>query len=79
MRERDALRAAKKFVREHHPDYGDSYVEVCLEQDGARSKSWSFGVHIDEEDVRPGEDPADVATGYVHADGRVEGLYGAQR
>lgn len=78
MRERDALKIAKKFVRDHYPDYGDSRVEVALEHDGQRRRSWSFGVHIDEEDLRADEN-SDPATGYVMANGRIEGLYGAVR
>lgn len=75
MRKREALRLARDFVRRVYSDYADCYLEVVLEEDGERRRSWSFGVHIDEEDPRyePGERNGFV--GYVHADGYVEGLY----
>ena len=78
MRKRDALRAARSFVARNYAQYNGCYVEVVLEEDGERSKSWSFGVHIDEEDSD--YDPKDPGpVGYVHADGHVEGLYGVNR
>jgi len=85
MRAREALRLATKFVTEHYGDTGDGHggydmrsgdvsIEVALEHDGERRKSWSFGVRIDEEAT--GYDPdAEIPVGYVHADGRVTGLY----
>lgn len=71
MRERDALRAAKRFVEERYKGLtgDDYYVEVALEHDGERAKSWSFGVHPDD---RPDDH---CYVGYVHANGDVEGLY----
>jgi len=71
VRERDALRAAYRFVEENYKylAWDSYYVEVALEHDGERAKSWSFGVHP--------EDCADERgyVGYVHANGHVEGLY----
>ena len=75
MRKREALRAAKRFVRSHYSEYSDCYVEVVLEQDGERRRSWSFGVHIDEEDERFQPGGENMLVGYVHANGHVEGLY----
>lgn len=71
MRERDALRSAYRFVEENYKDVAgdDYYVEVALEQDGERKKSWSFGVHPD------GHKDERGYVGYVHANGQVEGLY----
>lgn len=74
MRERDALMAAKNFVQRNYADLADCYLEISLEQDGERCKSWSFGVHIDPEDPRY-DQGSNMYTGYVHADGYVEGLY----
>lgn len=75
MRERDALRRAKWFVREFYNSFSDCYIEVALEHDGERRKSWSFGVHVDEEDPRYDPDGTNELVGYVHGDGKVEGLY----
>jgi hypothetical protein len=78
MREREALRVARAFVAREYPAYAGCYVEVALEEDGERSKSWSFGVHVDEEDIDyESGDPGPV--GYVHSGGHVEGLYGVNR
>jgi hypothetical protein len=71
MRERDALRAAKRFVEKRYKYLArdDYHVEVALEHDGERARSWSFGVH-------PKDCPDDRGyVGYVHANGYVEGLY----
>lgn len=78
MRERQAAQLARRFVEQKYHAYTGCRIDVVLEQDGARQKSWSFGIHVDEEDAdyEPG-DPGPV--GYVHADGYVEGLYGANR
>jgi hypothetical protein len=69
MRKRDALRAAARFVGNRYPSLDGSHIEVALEHDGERAKSWSFGVH-------PDDCPDDRGyVGYVHANGHVEGLY----
>lgn len=78
MREREALRAAKSFVHERYPAYADAHLLLVLEEDGARAKSWAFAVSPDEED-EDYETHGEAAVGYVHADGHVEGLYGANR
>jgi len=75
MRKRDAERSARRFVRENYKDLATCFVEVAEEQDGQRGKSWSFGVHIDEEDPRYDPSKTNEYVGYVHADGCVEGLY----
>lgn len=78
MRERKALQIARKFVRTEYPAYADCRIDVSLEHDGERQKSWSFGVYVDEEEPDyEANQPGPV--GYVHADGHVEGLYGANR
>lgn len=74
MRKRDALRLAKAFVKDKYPDYAHRYIEVALEEDCERQKSWSFGVHADEEDADYVEGDTGLV-GYVHADGHIEGLY----
>ena len=74
MRKRDAERAAKKFVRDRYPyAYEQWNFDICLEHDGERKKSWSFGYTPDEE--HEDYEPYRTLTGYVHADGTVEGLY----
>jgi hypothetical protein len=73
VRQRDAERAAKKFIAERYKDYEHWHFDICLEHDGERKKSWSFGLRPDEED--PEYEPHTSLTGYVHADGYVEGLY----
>lgn len=75
MRARDALRAARRFVAERYPEYRDCYIEIALEEDGERRKSWSFGVHVDRED--PLYDPKrnNDFTGYVLSGGTVTGIY----
>lgn len=73
MRRRDALRVARSFVEEHYPDLAHRSVDIALEENGERSRSWSFMLCADEEDDDHGQD--DGFTGYVHADGYVEGLY----
>jgi len=78
MRERDARRAAKKNIRDHHPAYADAHFDLALEEDGAKAKSWSFCVWPDEEDPDY-KTHGEPAVGYVHADGHVEALYGANR
>lgn len=72
MRLRDAERVAKRFVKEHYPRYAHWHFDICLEHDGERRLSWSFGLTPDEEDedYEPGR-----YVGYVHANGYVEGLY----
>jgi len=77
MRERRALQLARRFVRQSYPAYAGCRIEVALEHDGERRKSWSFGVHVDEKD--PDYEPGPGPVGYVHADGHIEGLYGANR
>lgn len=73
MRQRDAERAARKFIARHYPDVLHWHFDLCLENDGERKKSWSFGLEPDEED--PEYEPHKYMVGYVHADGHVEGLY----
>lgn len=73
MRMRDAGRVAKKFVRERYPAFAHWHFDICLEHDSERRKAWSFGLTPDEEDVD--YEPGRHMTGYVHADGHVEGLY----
>lgn len=79
MRKRDAERAAREFIGREHPAYRDCRVDVALEHDGAPTHSWSFAIHVDEEEsdyeLHRGHPPV----GYVHANGYVEGLYGANR
>lgn len=65
MRERDALKMAKKFVASKYPELSDCYIEVALEGDGGRRRSWSFGVHIDEEDSRYDPAGSNNYVGYV--------------
>lgn len=65
MRAREALRLAKAFVRREYPELADCYVEVALEHDGGRRRTWSFGVHIDEEDPRYDPRSENSRTGYV--------------
>ncbi len=73
MRQRDAERIARHFVAERYPECKDWHFDIALEHDGERRKSWSFGLTPDEEaaDYEKGKH----ATGYVHANGYVEGLY----
>lgn len=73
MRERDATRAAKRFIAEHYQGWAHWRFDICQESDGERRKSWSFGLRPDEED--PDYEPHRSLTGYVHANGYVEGLY----
>ena len=73
MRQRDAERVAKKFVRERYHRYAHWHFDICLEHDGERKKSWSFGLTPDEEDED--YEPGRHMVGYVHANGYVEGLY----
>lgn len=78
MRERDALRAARKFVRCVYPAYGDYFIDICEESIDGRAKSWSFGVYLDDGTdplIVDGTKEAPQLVGYVHADGTVEGLY----
>jgi hypothetical protein len=78
MRKRDAEVAARTFVNEQYPMYAEASIDLAEEGYGERSKSWSFGVTFDEEHPLYDRDSAiDGITGYVHADGSVEGLYGA--
>lgn len=73
MRQRDAERAAKRFVKERYPDVAHWHFDICQESDGERCKSWSFGLRPDEED--PDYEPGVYRVGYVHGDGTLEGLY----
>lgn len=76
MRQRDAERKAKKFVRTYYPHVAHWHFDIC-EETGARYKNsgkvWSFGLVPDQED----EDyqKGRYMVGYVHADGAIEGLY----
>lgn len=74
MRQRDAEQAAKRFVRERFADVAHWHFDIC--EEGFREhgrKSWSFGLKPDEED--DDYEPGRYMTGYVHANGYVEGLY----
>ncbi len=71
MRERAALRLARKFLKESYPEHAKCSIDIALEQNGERKKSWSIGVHVE----RSWDTKDDVLVGYVHADGVVEGLY----
>ena len=73
MRQRDAERAARQFIAERYADRAHWNFDICQENTDGRSKSWSFGLQPDEED--PDYEPGVSMTGYVHADGHVEGLY----
>lgn len=78
MRRREAMRAVRRFLDEHYPMYAEAYFDLGEESDGERAKSWSFGVHFDEENPRYDRDSEiDGVVGYVHANGTVEGLYGS--
>ncbi len=71
VRRRDAERAARRFVA--RTQYAHWHFDICVEHDGERRKSWSFGVKPDEEDSD--YEPGRYLVGYVHADGTIEGLY----
>ncbi len=75
MRQRDAERVAKRFVRERYTYYYEQWIfDICFEHAaGGSCKSWSFGLTPDEE--HEDYEPYRTLTGYVHADGTVEGLY----
>jgi hypothetical protein len=77
MRQRDAERAAKRFVADRYTYYYEQWnFDICFEHGGdhrKRRKAWSFGLTPDEE--HPDYEPGRTLTGYVHADGTVEGLY----
>ena len=73
MRQREAERAALRFIRERYPSYAHWNFDIALEHDGERRKSWSFGLRPDEEDAD--YEPGRGFVGYVHADGTIEGLY----
>lgn len=73
MRQRDAERAAKRFIANYYPAYAHWNFDICLEHDGEKRRSLSFGLAPDEEDVD--YEPGRGFVGYVHADGHVEGLY----
>lgn len=73
MRQRDAERAARRFIRECYPHVAHWHFDIALEHDGERKKSWSFGLRPDEEDEE--YEPGRGHVGYVHANGHVEGLY----
>ncbi len=74
MRQRDAERAAKRFLADRYPYHHEQWnFDICLEHDGERRKSWSFCLTPDEE--HPDYEPYRTLVGYVRADGTVEGLY----
>ena len=74
MRQRDAERLARRFIAERYPDYAHWSFDICEDNHlGDRRKWWSFGLCPNEEDPEYGQ--TDGFTGYVHADGAVEGLY----
>lgn len=76
MRARDAERAARRFVS--GTPYAHWNFDLCLESvamghDRRSRKSWSFSLTPDEEDED--YEPGRTLTGYVHANGDIEGLY----
>jgi len=77
MRQRDAERAAKRFVAARYPYHAAEWnFDICFEHGASvldRRKAWSFGLTPDEE--HPDYEPYRTLTGYVHFDGTVEGLY----
>lgn len=73
MNRRDAERRARRFVAKYYAYRAHWFFDICLEHDGERRKSWSFGLTPDEGE--PDYEPGVHMTGYVHADGMVEGLY----
>lgn len=73
MRQRDAARAARLFVKERYPDVAHWHFDIALEHDGECCKSWSFGLRPDEGD--PDYEEGVYRVGYVHGDGTLEGLY----
>jgi len=74
MRQRDAERAARRFIAERYGSYAHWNFDICFEHAASgRSKSWSFGLAPDEEDAD--YEPGRGFVGYVHADGIIEGLY----
>jgi len=74
MRLRDAARRARKFIADRYPSYEHWNFDICEEaRTRAGTKAWSFGLAPDQEDVD--YEPGRSLTGYVHADGAVEGLY----
>lgn len=70
---RAAERAARRFIRRYYAYRSHWLFDICEESDGERRKSWSFGLTPDEED--DDYEPGVHMTGYVHADGRLEGMY----
>lgn len=73
MRQRDAERVARRFVRSSYARYAHWHFDICLEHDNERRKSWSFGLVPDEED--DDYEPGVYLVGYVHSNGYIEGLY----
>ncbi len=74
MRRREAERAARRFIAAHYHRHAHWNFDICDEENiKSRGKSWSFGLAPDEEDAD--YEPGRSLTGYVHADGVVEGLY----
>lgn len=74
MRKRDAERAAKRFLAARYTYYYNEWTfDICFEHANGRRKVWSFGLTPDEEHAD--YQPYRTLTGYVHADGAVEGLY----
>ena len=75
MRQRDAERAAKRFAAARYPyQFKEWIFDICLEHSAnGRRKSWSFGLTPDKE--HKDYEPYRTLTGYVHADGTVEGMY----
>lgn len=79
MKRRDAERAARRFLAKRYPyHYAEWGFDLCFEHGGGphereRRKAWSFGLTPDAEhkDYEPGR----TLTGYVHADGTVDGMY----
>lgn len=74
VRARDAERAARRFIEERYPGAAHWNFDICDEENQkGRGKSWSFGLSPDEED--PDYEPGRSLTGYVHADGTIEGMH----
>lgn len=76
MRQREALRAARAFVRGRYQSIQHWRIDLVLERDGEKARSWAFLVEPDEEETDLGGYARGTGLhGYVHADGYVEGLY----
>jgi hypothetical protein len=74
MRQRDAERAAGRFLADRYPYHHKEWnFDICPDGVNERRKAWWFCLRPDEEHAD--YEPHRTLTGYVHADGTVEGLY----